>query len=43
MLKKILVVSILHLDPINTNRTQELIENVEKFKKTLPMKRLGEP
>jgi len=29
--------------PINTDRTKELIENVEKFKKTLPMKRLGEP
>ena len=29
--------------PINTDRTQELIENVEEFKDTLPMKRLGEP
>lgn len=29
--------------PINTNRTQELVENVEEFKKSLPMKRLGEP
>ena len=29
--------------PINTDRTNELIENVEEFKKTLPMKRLGEP
>lgn len=29
--------------PINTDRTHELIENVEEFKKTLPMKRLGEP
>jgi 3-oxoacyl-[acyl-carrier protein] reductase len=29
--------------PINTDRTQELIDNIEKFKKTLPMKRLGEP
>jgi 3-oxoacyl-[acyl-carrier protein] reductase len=29
--------------PINTDRTQELIENVEEFEKTLPMKRLGEP
>jgi 3-oxoacyl-[acyl-carrier protein] reductase len=28
--------------PINTDRTQELIENVEEFEKTLPMKRLGE-
>ncbi|MGH1522393.1 MAG: SDR family NAD(P)-dependent oxidoreductase, partial [Nitrosopumilus sp.] len=27
--------------PINTDRTQELIENVEEFKKSLPMKRLG--
>ena len=29
--------------PINTDRTQELIENVQEFEKTLPMKRLGEP
>ena len=29
--------------PINTDRTKELIENVEEFEKTLPMKRLGEP
>ena len=29
--------------PINTDRTNELIDNVEEFKKTLPMKRLGEP
>ena len=29
--------------PINTDRTKELIENVEEYKKTLPMKRLGEP
>lgn len=29
--------------PINTNRTYELVENIEEFKKTLPMKRLGEP
>jgi len=29
--------------PINTDRTQELIENVNEFEKTLPMKRLGEP
>ena len=29
--------------PINTDRTQELIGNIEEFKKTLPMKRLGEP
>ena len=29
--------------PINTNRTRELIDNIKEFKKTLPMKRLGEP
>jgi len=29
--------------PINTDRTQELIENVEEFEKSLPMKRLGNP
>ena len=29
--------------PINTDRTQDLIENVKEFEKTLPMKRLGEP
>ena len=29
--------------PINTDRTQELIENVEEYKQSLPMKRLGEP
>ena len=29
--------------PINTDRTRELIENVEEFEKTLPMGRLGEP
>ena len=29
--------------PINTDRTQELIENVKEFEKTLPMKRLGNP
>ncbi len=29
--------------PINTDRTRELIDDVEEFKKTLPMKRLGEP
>lgn len=28
---------------INTDRTKELIKDVEEFKKTLPMKRLGEP
>ena len=29
--------------PINTDRTRELIENIEEYKKTLPMGRLGEP
>ena len=29
--------------PIDTDRTQELIEDVEEFEKTLPMKRLGKP
>jgi len=29
--------------PINTDRTRELIENVQEFEKSLPMKRLGEP
>ena len=29
--------------PINTDRTRELIDNVEEYKKTLPMNRLGEP
>ncbi|WP_067959109.1 SDR family oxidoreductase [Nitrosopumilus sp. Nsub] len=29
--------------PINTDRTQELIVNIEEFEKTLPMKRLGKP
>ncbi len=29
--------------PINTDRTRELIDNVQEFEKTLPMKRLGEP
>ncbi len=29
--------------PINTDRTLELIEDVKEFKKSLPMKRLGEP
>jgi 3-oxoacyl-[acyl-carrier protein] reductase len=28
---------------INTDRTQELIENIKEIEKTLPMKRLGEP
>jgi len=29
--------------PMNTDRTKELIENIEEYKKTLPMGRLGEP
>ena len=29
--------------PINTDRTRELVENVEEYQLTLPMKRLGEP
>jgi len=29
--------------PINTDRTKELIENVDDYEKSLPMKRLGEP
>ena len=29
--------------PINTDRTRELVDNVEEFSKSLPMKRLGEP
>ena len=29
--------------PINTDRTQELIDNIQEFEKTLPMKRLGNP
>jgi 3-oxoacyl-[acyl-carrier protein] reductase len=29
--------------PMNTDRTKELIENVEEFEKTLPMGRLGDP
>lgn len=29
--------------PINTDRTKELIDNIEEYKKSLPMKRLGEP
>jgi len=29
--------------PINTERTRELFENIEEMKKSLPMKRLGEP
>ena len=29
--------------PINTDRTKELVENIDEFTKKLPMKRLGEP
>ena len=29
--------------PINTDRTRELVDDVEQFKSQLPMKRLGEP
>ena len=29
--------------PINTDRTKELIDNVEEYQKSLPMRRLGEP
>ena len=29
--------------PINTDRTKELIKNIEEYKESLPMKRLGEP
>ena len=29
--------------PINTDRTKEIIDDIEKFEKTLPMKRLGNP
>ena len=29
--------------PINTDRTKELVEDIEEFKKNLPMNRLGEP
>ena len=29
--------------PINTDRTRELIDDIDGYKKTLPMKRLGEP
>jgi len=29
--------------PINTDRTRELVENIEEYEKSLPMKRLGEP
>jgi len=29
--------------PFNTDRTKELIENIQEYEKSLPMKRLGEP
>ena len=29
--------------PINTDRTKELIDDIEEYQKSLPMKRLGEP
>ena len=29
--------------PINTNRTKELVDNVEEYADSLPMKRLGKP
>ena len=29
--------------PINTDRVKDLIEDIEEYKKSLPMKRLGEP
>ena len=29
--------------PINTDRTRELIDNIEEYKKSLPMNRLGDP
>lgn len=29
--------------PINTDRTKELIENIQEYQKTLPMGRLGDP
>ena len=29
--------------PINTDRTRELIKNIQEYEKSLPMKRLGEP
>ena len=29
--------------PIDTDRMQELVNNIDEFKKTLPMKRLGKP
>ena len=38
-------ISFINIAPglINTDRTKELIDNVEEYQKSLPMKRLGEP
>jgi 3-oxoacyl-[acyl-carrier protein] reductase len=38
-------ISFINIAPglINTDRTREIIDNVEEYKKSLPMKRLGEP
>jgi len=38
-------ISFINIAPglINTDRTRELIDNVEEYKKSLPMKRFGEP
>ena len=38
-------ISFINIAPglINTDRTRELIDNVEEYQKSLPMKRLGEP
>jgi len=38
-------ISFINIAPglINTDRTKELIDNIEEYQKSLPMKRLGEP
>jgi len=38
-------ISFINIAPglINTDRTRELIDNIEEYQKSLPMKRLGEP
>jgi 3-oxoacyl-[acyl-carrier protein] reductase len=38
-------ISFINIAPglINTDRTKEVIDNIEQYQKTLPMKRLGEP
>jgi 3-oxoacyl-[acyl-carrier protein] reductase len=38
-------ISFINIAPglINTDRTKEVIDNIEEYQKTLPMKRLGEP